>query len=168
LDDVGLVEGRDMTIEYHWAEGHYERLPAIIADLVRRKASVIAATSTPAAVAAKAANTTIPVVFTTGGDPIKLGLVSSLNQPGSNFTGIVGMSVELASKRLQLMHEALPNAATIVLLVNPPNPLAAPARKKVPQRRRRSDSNSRSCAPAVSKICQRFLIPWIRGMPNLL
>jgi putative tryptophan/tyrosine transport system substrate-binding protein len=130
LDDVGLVEGRDVTIEYHWAEGHYERLPAIIADLVRRKASVIAATSTPAAVAAKAANTTIPVVFTTSGDPIQLGLVSSLNQPGSNFTGVTGMNVELASKRLQLMHEALPNATTMVLLVNPPDPLAESASKE--------------------------------------
>ena len=130
LDEMGFVEGRDVTIEYHWAEGHYERLPAIIADLVRRKASVIAATSTPAAAAAKAANTTLPVVFTTSGDPIQLGLVSSLNQPGSNFTGITGMNVEMASKRLQLMHEVLPNATTIVLLVNPPDPLAAPASKE--------------------------------------
>ena len=130
LDDQGLVEGRDVTIECHWAEGHYERLPAIIADLIRRKASVIAATSTPAAAAAKAANTTIPVVFTTSGDPIWLGLVSSLNKPGSNFTGIISMNVELASKRLQLMHEALPNATTIVLLVNPPDPLTASASKE--------------------------------------
>ena len=97
---------------------------------VRRKASVIAATSTPAAAAAKAANTTIPVVFTTSGDPIWLGLVSSLNKPGSNFTGIISMNVELASKRLQLMHEALPNATTIVLLVNPPDPLTALASKE--------------------------------------
>ena len=97
---------------------------------VRRKASVIAATSTPAAAAAKAANTTIPVVFTTSGDPIWLGLVSSLNKPGSNFTGIISMNVELASKRLQLMHEALPNATTIVLLVNPPDPLTTSASKE--------------------------------------
>jgi ABC-type uncharacterized transport system substrate-binding protein len=130
LDDEGLVPGRDVTIEYHWAEGHYERLPAIIADLVRRKASVIAATSTPAAEAARAANTTIPVVFTTSGDPIRLGLVSSLNRPGGNFTGIISMNVELASKRLQLMHEVLPKATTIVLLVNPPDPLTASASKE--------------------------------------
>jgi len=155
-------------IECHWAEGHYERLPAIIADLIRRKASVIAATSTPAAAAAKAANTTIPVVFTTSGDPIWLGLVSSLNKPGSNFTGIISMNVELASKRLQLMHEALPNATTIVLLVNPPDPLTASASKESAAAATASASNSRSCVPAASKICRRFSTPWVGETRNPL
>jgi putative ABC transport system substrate-binding protein len=127
LDEAGLVEGRDVAIEYHWAEGHYDRLPSIINDLIQRKVNVIAATSTPAAAAAKAANSTIPVVFTTSGDPIKLGLVSGLNEPGGNFTGITQMNVELASKRLELMHEMFPRATTIALLVNPTDPLATPA-----------------------------------------
>jgi putative ABC transport system substrate-binding protein len=127
LDEAGFVEGRDVVIEYHWAEGHYDRLPLIIDDLIQRKVKVIAATSTPAAVAAKAASSTIPVVFTTSGDPIQLGLVSGLNEPGGNFTGITQMNVEVASKRLELMHEMFPGATTIALLVNPPDPLAAPA-----------------------------------------
>jgi putative tryptophan/tyrosine transport system substrate-binding protein len=127
LDKAGFVEGRDVVIEYHWAEGHYDRLPTIIYDLIQRKVKVIAATSTPAAVAARAASSTIPVVFTTSGDPIQLGLVSGLNEPGGNFTGITQMNVEVASKRLELMHEMFPDANTIALLVNPPDPLAGPA-----------------------------------------
>jgi putative ABC transport system substrate-binding protein len=130
LDEAGFVEGRDVAIEYRWAEGHYEKLPAIISDLIRRKVNVIAATSTPAATAAKAATNAIPIVFTTSGDPIQLGLVASLNEPGGNLTGITQMNVELASKRLELMHEMFPKAATIALLVNPPGPLAAPMSKE--------------------------------------
>ncbi len=126
LDESGFVEGRDVAIEYRWAEGHYERLPALIADLVQRKVSVIAATSTPAAVAAKAANTTIPIVFTTSGDPVRLGLVSSINKPGGNFTGTTELNVEVAPKRLELMHEVIPTATDIGLLINPPDPLTAP------------------------------------------
>ena len=122
LNDRGFVEGRNVAIEYRWAEGHYERLPALIADLVQRNVSVIAATSTPAAVAAKAANTTIPIVFTTSGDPVQLGFVSSLSQPGGNLTGATQLNVEVSAKRLELMHEALPIATNFVLLVNPPGP----------------------------------------------
>jgi len=130
LGEAGFVEGRDVAIEYHWAEGHYERLPGIIANLVQRRVSVIAATSTPAAAAARAANTTIPVVFTTSGDPVQLGFVSSLSQPGGDLTGTTQMNVEVAAKRIELMHQALPNAATMALLVNPPDPLVAPISKE--------------------------------------
>jgi putative ABC transport system substrate-binding protein len=130
LDEAGFVDGRNVTIEYHWAEGHYERLPAIIADLVQRKVSVIAATSTPSAMAAKAATSTIPIVFTTSGDPIQLGFVSSLNEPGGNLTGATQVNAELTSKRLELMHQALPGATTIALLINPPDPLVAPSIKE--------------------------------------
>jgi putative ABC transport system substrate-binding protein len=130
LGESGFVDGRDVAIEYYWAEGHYETLPAIINGLIQRKVNVIAATSTPAAAAAKAANSKIPVVFTTSGDPVQLGLVSSLNEPGGDFTGVTQMNVELASKRLELMHEMFPGATTIALLVNPPGPLAAPSSKE--------------------------------------
>jgi putative ABC transport system substrate-binding protein len=122
LNEMGFVEGRDVAIEYRWAEGHYERLLALIADLVQRKVSVIAATSTPAAVAAKAANTAIPTIFTTSGDPVQLGFVSSLSKPGGNLTGATQLNVEVSAKRLELMHEAIPTANNFALLVNPPGP----------------------------------------------
>jgi putative ABC transport system substrate-binding protein len=126
LGEAGFVEGRNVKIEYRWAEGQYERLPALIADLIQHKVGVIAATSTPAAVAAKAANTTIPTVFTTSGDPVRLGLVSSLSKPDGNFTGATQMNVEVAPKRLELMREVLPTATSFALLVNPPDPLTEP------------------------------------------
>ena len=127
LHETGFVEGRDVAIEYRWAEEHYERLPALIADLVQRKVSVIAATSTPAAFAAKAAATTIPIVFTTGGDPVRSGLVSSLSKPGGNLTGVTTTNLEVAAKRLELIHEVIPTATNIALLVHPSDPLAASA-----------------------------------------
>ncbi|MGA7789378.1 MAG: ABC transporter substrate-binding protein [Xanthobacteraceae bacterium] len=126
LGEAGLVEGRDVAIEYRWAEGHYERLPTLLADLVQRKVNVIAATSTPAAVAAKAAVTTIPVVFTTSADPVQIGLVSNLSKPEGNLTGATQLNVEVAPKRLELMHEVLPAATNVALLINSPDPMAAP------------------------------------------
>jgi ABC-type uncharacterized transport system substrate-binding protein len=125
LKEAGYVDGQNATIEYRWAENHYDRLPALAADLVQQKVSVIAATTTPAALAAKAATSTVPIVFTTGGDPIRLGLVASLGRPGGNVTGSTQLSVELGPKRLELARELFPGATTFALLVNPANPLAA-------------------------------------------
>jgi len=121
LGDTGYVDGHNVTIEYRWAEDQYNRLPAMVADLIQRQVAVIAATTTPAVLAAKAATTTIPIVFETAADPIQLGLVASLNRPGGNVTGVTQMSVGLVPKDLELLHELLPTARVIVLLVNPAN-----------------------------------------------
>ena len=125
LEETGYADGRNVAIEYRWANGQYDRLPAMAADLVRRQVSVIAATSTPAALAAKVTTTSIPIVFEVGADPIKLGLVTNLNRPGGNITGVTQTNVEIAPKRLQLLHELIPSAGIIAFLVNPAEPLIA-------------------------------------------
>jgi putative ABC transport system substrate-binding protein len=126
LKGSGFVPGRNVTIEYRWAEGHYDRLPGMIGDLIQRKVGVIAATSTPAAVAAKASKTTIPIVFTTSGDPVQLGLVDSLSRPGGNITGATQLNVEVTAKRLELVRQLFPSADGVGILVNPASPNADP------------------------------------------
>ena len=124
LKDVGYVEGQNVMIEYRWAEGHHDRLPVLVADLVRRQVAVIAA-NTPSALAAKSATTIIPIVFQSGVDPVQLGLVSSLNRPDGNLTGVSFFAAALETKRLGLLHELVPQATMIGALVNPNFPDAA-------------------------------------------
>ena len=119
LSETGYVEGRNVAIEYRWAQGQYDRMPALVADLINRGATVLVVVSLSGAFAAKAATTNIPIVFTSGGDPVELGLVKSLNRPGGNITGVSQMSIELVSKRLQIMRDLIPNVTTFATLVNP-------------------------------------------------
>ena len=122
LQENGYVEGQNVAIEYRWAEGRYDRLPALAVDLLGRKIDLIAVSSIPSALAAKEATSSVPIVFVSGGDPVELGLVASLARPGGNVTGVSILAAELAPKRLELLAELVPQARVIALLVNPSNP----------------------------------------------
>jgi putative ABC transport system substrate-binding protein len=127
LNEAGFSDGKNVTIEFRSAQNDYGRLPALAAELVQLRVNVIAAMSTPAALAAKAATATIPIVFETGTDPVNIGLVSSLNQPGGNVTGVTQMNITITPKRLELLHELIPSARVMALLVDPANPTIAAA-----------------------------------------
>jgi putative ABC transport system substrate-binding protein len=124
LSETGYVEGRNVAIEYRWADSRYDRLPALAADLVRRRVDVIVSQGAPASLAATAATSTIPIVFASGFDPVELGLVASLNHPGGNVTGVVFLTQAVIAKRVELLHEIVPAATLIGLLVNPTTPSA--------------------------------------------
>jgi putative ABC transport system substrate-binding protein len=122
LSQASYVEGRNVALEYHWADAQYDRLPALAADFVRRRVSIIYASGLPAAVAAKTATSAIPIVFQIGANPVELGLIASLKQPGGNITGVTSLAGELNTKRLQLLHEAVPSVKVMAAVVNPTEP----------------------------------------------
>jgi putative tryptophan/tyrosine transport system substrate-binding protein len=145
LDEAGFVESRNVAIEYRWARGEYDRLPVLAADLVRQSVTAMVATTTPSVLAAKAATMTIPIVFLTGSDPVEVGLVASLNRPGGNMTGVSNLTVETGAKQMELLHELVPAATLIALLVNPANPVLA-------------DTLSRGLQAAARAIRQQILV----------
>ena len=130
LSDMGYVEGQNVSIQYRWITDRYDALPAMAADLVQRQVAAIIALGPPAVLAAKAATQTIPIVFVTGADPLKFGFVASFNNPGGNVTGIWLVLTALAEKRLQLLHDVLPKAQLVGLLVNPASPVAEPQKRE--------------------------------------
>ena len=148
LKETGYVESHNVAIEYRWAEGHYDRLPGMAADLVSRHVAVIVAGGTPPAFAAKAATSTVPIVINVGIDPVETGIVASLNRPGGNVTGVAVLTVELAAKQLEVLHELLGTSAAVALLVNPNTPLPSPKQKLRGTQHVLSDCSCMSWMPA--------------------
>jgi putative tryptophan/tyrosine transport system substrate-binding protein len=175
LSETGYVEGQNLAIEYRWADGAYDRLPALAVDLVRRQVAVMFAGAPPAALAAKAATTTIPIVFTSGVDPIELGLVSSLNRPGANVTGVSFLLNELAAKRLELLRELVPTAALIGFLVNPTRPGSESEAKNTQQAAQRlgvrlytlNTSTEREIDTAFANLVQQRVNAFLVGSDSL-
>ena len=161
LKEAGYVDGHNVAIEFRWAEGHYDQLPAMAADLVRRQVAVIVTGGTPPAFAAKAATSTIPIVINVGIDPVQAGLIASLNRPGGNVTGVALLTVELAAKRLELLHELLPTASVVALLVNPSNPLTESETRGVREAARslglRLEVLNASSESEIDKAFRRFI-----------
>jgi putative ABC transport system substrate-binding protein len=156
LEALGFAVDRNVAVEYRFAQGQDERLPELAAELVRRQVAMLVATDRPSAVAAKAATATIPIVFTSGFDPVQLGLVASFNQPGGNATGVSLLTTALGPKRLGLLRELLPRPGTIAFVVNP-NSASTP---KCKQRRRRSGNPCSSSASALKSRLMRRSLPW--------
>jgi putative tryptophan/tyrosine transport system substrate-binding protein len=168
LGETGYVEGQNVTVEYHWLDGRYDGVPALMADLVRRRVSVIATLGgDPATIAAKAATATIPIVFGTSEDPVKLGLVASLARPGGNATGVNFLNNETLSRRLALLHELVPKAIRVAVLVNLANATITETTLRGTQEAARSSGcNSMSLTPAQPARSMRLLTPSRRTRPK--
>ena len=168
LSETGYVEGQNVTVEYHWLEGQYDRLPALMADLVRRRVDVIATFANAPALAAKAATTTIPIVFGVGQDPVRMGLVASLARSGGNATGINFFNQEAVAKRLGLLHDLVPKAVRIAVLVNPANPSAIESTlREYRKRRAPSDCKLRCSTPVPEARSRRPSAPSCATGPTL-
>ena len=170
LNEAGYVEGQNVTVEYHWLDGQYDRLPPLMADLVRRRVTVIAIPgSNPAALAAKAATTTIPIVFGVGADPVELGLVASLARPGGNATGINFFVADLAAKRLGLLHDLVPKAVRITVLVNPANASSAEAtRRDIPEAARAIGLQTQVLNASTSREIEAAFVTLVRDRADAL
>jgi putative ABC transport system substrate-binding protein len=155
LAETGYVEGQNVAIDYRWAEDRYDRLPALVADVLGRKVDVIVARNLSAALAAKSATSTIPIIFEIGVDPVERGLVASFSHPGGNLTGITSINIELTPKRVELLTDLVPQARVIALLVNPTNPATERVVRDVPARQSRRSGRIRTTEYSLSPLAGR-------------